>query len=149
MEVLGDVVEILLREIRKSRHSALGTPVPDRRSDFLALFVVENQHRANQVRALSAARALTVTGRAVLLVNGCALSCSRLVGGRSQAQKLPQVTAPAASATAGGGPGILRSALPTRGPVPPPRGDCGGPRTPSRKNPPASAPANCNRAPWA
>ena len=52
----------------KAGHAGLRTAVLDHRPDLFILFIVQNYHRADQVRALRAARVFAVAGRAVLLV---------------------------------------------------------------------------------
>ena len=49
VQELGDVVDVVLAQIRKRGHAGLGPPVLDDRTDLLVLLIVQHRDGANQV----------------------------------------------------------------------------------------------------
>src|SRR5262249_2911659 len=101
VQILGDVVDLFLAEIRERRHSLFGEALRQHRSDGFALLIVEDGHRADQVRTFRASRLVAVAEAAIRGVELFAAGPCRSTGRRPESEKLAD-TAAAASAAATG-----------------------------------------------
>ena len=100
MDVFGDVVDLVVVEVGKGGHSALGTAVLNDLADVFAFFVVENEDGAYKVRALGSAGGGAVASGTVLFVEGLAEFGGGGVGSRAEAEEVVRV---AGGSSAGGG----------------------------------------------
>src|SRR5205823_3630658 len=67
-EELGDIVDVVLRYLRKARHTRLRTAVLDYRTDLFVFFIMENGDGSDEIWRLTAACVFAVAAAAVLFV---------------------------------------------------------------------------------
>lgn len=93
VQVLGDVVELFLREVWEGGHAAVDGALRDQRADLVALFIMKDESGADEVGAFGSAGFFAVAEAAVGLVETLATGGGGLVGCGAEAEKLTGVEA--------------------------------------------------------
>jgi hypothetical protein len=103
VKILGNIVNLIIFQGGKWGHSALRAPLLDHLSNFIALLIVQNYHRAHQIRPLRTARAVAVARRTVLFIKRFTQFCRRRIRRWPEPEKLSRglrsTAAPAAPST--------------------------------------------------
>jgi hypothetical protein len=91
VNVLSNFKQLAVFKVGECGHAALRSACLDNWSNGFSFLIVKHQRRANQTGTLCAARILSMTGCAIVLIKRFSEFCGGYVGRGSESQKLSHI----------------------------------------------------------